>query len=555
MLRSRQKQIILRILNQNKELDTSNSNNSDISWKILIYDKKSINFLSTLFKLGKLMEIGISSIYSIESARDKIPDVLAFYLVEPTKENLDRIAKDCTEVLYDRVSLNFISPCKTDDLKDLAKIMASSPSCSHVEAVFDEYINFASPDPGLFTIFENYSCFSDFYNAKSQDDKIKKSMDDIVDGLVSVILTMGHIPHVIYNENDEVSDFLFNLLSERIKPIAGDFRFWEYRKPDPSSTTPILVLCNRTCDLVTGLHHSDVYQSLIHEIYGIKRNQITIDKTTYDLDTEIDEIWENYRDSDFASVAESLTEKVGSLSKKEENVNIHDRIINFKGEKRKTNSIQNQVTIASSIQTCIADNKKNLAQRCEFSYISRQTPEESLDDVIQNLKFIDDKLRLLIIAYLYDQVKIEQIESYGLFSSDSQSTVQLPNDLTKEKFREILKALNKYKVATDNRFVFSLIGKSSFEEKLPLPSMIKKLMDQNTQGFKFMNLLDKSSLDNPSLILTSNNDFNVFVIGPGTYCEAAALRSIVKEKKVSLTYGCTCIQRPSDFLVDVLNII
>ena len=79
-----------------------------------------------------------------DAARDRIPDVPAVYFVQPTEANVERIAKDCAENLYDEIHVNFVSTLPRPLLESLARRVVESESVRRVSKVYQQHLNFVA---------------------------------------------------------------------------------------------------------------------------------------------------------------------------------------------------------------------------------------------------------------------------------------------------------------------------------------------------------------------------------------------------------------------------
>ena len=64
-------------------------------WKVLIYDKLGQEIISPLLKVNEIRENNVTVHLPLVKERYPIPDVPAVYFVEPTAENMKRIAEVC----------------------------------------------------------------------------------------------------------------------------------------------------------------------------------------------------------------------------------------------------------------------------------------------------------------------------------------------------------------------------------------------------------------------------------------------------------------------------
>ena len=84
MLRSKHRNLVQQIFNLNQPL-TESDHQISLRWKVLIYDQRGLSILSTLFKVSKLLEVGVTFYGPITQKREPIPDVSAVYFLDHPK--------------------------------------------------------------------------------------------------------------------------------------------------------------------------------------------------------------------------------------------------------------------------------------------------------------------------------------------------------------------------------------------------------------------------------------------------------------------------------------
>ncbi|EGR32432.1 sec1 family protein, putative [Ichthyophthirius multifiliis] len=89
-------------------------------WKVLIYDTYSQNILSTLLKVGNLRDLNITLHNSILTKREKLHGMNAYYLIQPTQDNINLITEDFQKDIYDKVHIHFTSQIQDQLLEKLA---------------------------------------------------------------------------------------------------------------------------------------------------------------------------------------------------------------------------------------------------------------------------------------------------------------------------------------------------------------------------------------------------------------------------------------------------
>lgn len=90
---------------------------------------------------------------NVSADRQQVGDVAAIYLVQPTRDNVARIGKDCAAGLYDSMHLNFSSTIASDQLHSLATTVAETEGGQQrIAKVFDQHMHFVSLDHRLFSL-------------------------------------------------------------------------------------------------------------------------------------------------------------------------------------------------------------------------------------------------------------------------------------------------------------------------------------------------------------------------------------------------------------------
>jgi len=177
------------LLNFNNPVDSKTSWQE--SWKILIYDTQCRDIISTLFKVADLRKHGVTLHLSLHSDRQPVQDVAALYLVEPTPENVQRIARDCSSGLYDSMHLNWSSSISQEQLHMLATAVAENESAQRVAKVVDQYMDFISLDHTLFSL-NMADSFISLNDPQVSDADMERTIAKLVNSLFSVVYTHTH---------------------------------------------------------------------------------------------------------------------------------------------------------------------------------------------------------------------------------------------------------------------------------------------------------------------------------------------------------------------------
>eukprot|EP01135_Chromosphaera_perkinsii_P008142 Nk52_evm1s1141 gene=Nk52_evmTU1s1141 len=412
------------------------------AWKVLVYDRFGQDIISPLLKVGELRDYGITLHLLLHSDRDPIPDVPAIYFVMPTKENVQRICRDCKEELYDSFYLNFISAVPRGRLEELAASVLESNTQMFISKIFDQYLNFVSLENDLFTLRIQDKEAISYYalnNPEVQDNAIEASINEIVDSLFSVLVTQGIVP-VIRSPRGNAAEMVAQKLDSRIRDHLKNSRnnpFAESMSGSVSFRRTLLVVLDRNMDIPTSLHHTWTYQALVHDLLDLNLNRVVVkpppDESgmprkpkNYDLDND-DYFWKEQRGQPFPTVASEVENELNAYKKKAEELTKLSGVMGLESAEAevdmdasestklltsavgslpeltaKKKIIDKHTTIASSLLDCIKDRQLDSFFDMEERLMNKATLEKPVLQMLQDplAGTAEDKLRLYIMYYL-----------------------------------------------------------------------------------------------------------------------------------------------------------
>ncbi|KAH8739600.1 hypothetical protein FG386_001157 [Cryptosporidium ryanae] len=288
-------------------------------WKVLIYDRAGQTILSPLMKVGSLRHHGVTLHIQINTQKSPIPEVPGLYFIKPTEENIDKLCDDLKNLCYESYYINFLSPCSDKLLEYFAIKASETGNANRITKVIDRYLDFVSLSSCQFSLGME-KVYSEFYNSKTSDDKIQQIMDNVVTGLICVFSSLGVIPIIRCSSNQySPSQMIARELDKRLRDLlkrTSNSNFFNMN----NNNRPVLILLDRNADLSSMVNHTWIYQGLIHDIYSLKLNRITIDdqnsgKKVFDLDSN-DEFWIKHSGEHFTQVANSVGELLSEYNKK-----------------------------------------------------------------------------------------------------------------------------------------------------------------------------------------------------------------------------------------------
>ncbi|KAF2110590.1 SEC1 family transport protein-like protein SLY1 [Lophiotrema nucula] len=327
-LRDRQIAAIERILNLNAPTQPSDAHNDSSSngllpanapilsesgepiWKVLVFDD-----------LGR----DVTLYLNINTTRYTIPDVPAVYLIEPTVANLQVVTSDLSRSLYSPAYINFLSSISRPLLEDFGAQTVSSGTAEHLAQIYDQYLNFIVSEPDLFSLGMD-GAYRILNSARTTDQELDATVERIVSGLFSVVVTMGTIP-IIRCPKGGAAEMICAKLDRKLRDHVLNsktnlFSGGDQRSSGTVGSRPVLIIVDRNVDLIPMFSHSWTYQSLIHDVLEMRLNKITMSvpkdernlekgfkKQTYDL-SSTDQFWTRNNAVPFPEVIGDITEEL-----------------------------------------------------------------------------------------------------------------------------------------------------------------------------------------------------------------------------------------------------
>ena len=536
MLRKKQGSIVKKMLMLNKEDDSASKK---AEWKVLIYDERGQSLLSTLLSENALVDLGVTFRSLITQKRDPIPNVAAIYFVEPSDENIDLIVDDCRAGLYDTIYINFISAVSSQGMTRLAKGIGENGDPKTVAGVFDQYIDFNSLHAHLFTLGERDNHIIDIYGYKTPEDVAVAQLKAVGGELANVFLTLGEIPNVVMKEGSEVAKHVAGAMMEKLRSANPDFML--SRKTEAGGE-PLLILFERTFDVSAPLHHPSRYQALIHDLYGIARNRCTVDGKEHVLDPETDKFWEENAMKGFDEVITRNTAEMKEFQKEYAGLDkdLSTAISALPELQERRQYLTTHTHIASDITSAVRARKADELFKIESDFfVGRKVSKETILSMLQNTPDENDRLRFITIAYLCDYLSNEDLQDLSKFAPSGLAFL--------DSYLGGFKIRNRKKQSYFAQLISDVSDQDSITA-FPIAAVTREILKGHLDGFCDESGHQIRQLKNFSSVF-------VFVIGPGSYIEYNGAVSISNElPTLNITYGCTSIPRPSDFMSQLMRI-
>lgn len=338
-LRSAQSAALLRMLDLHR--DAGERQQWHDPWKVLVYDAYCRDIISPLLKVGDLRKQGITLHLLLDVEREAITDVPAIYFVQPTAANIKRLCADCAKALYEAYHINFTPAVPRPLLEELAASTLESGSVSQVSRVVDQYLNFASVEEDFFSLLLPQS-YQRLHDPSTPDHAVESTIDQIVNGLFSVVVTLGAVPVLRYAPTGGPAQMVAEQLGRRLHDQLRAHPQLFSEGASSGFQRPLLVLCERSLDVSAMVQHAWSYSALCHDLLDLKLNRITILQEpsaaesggggggpkrpkSYDLDAT-DAFWSEHMGSAFQTVASDVDAKLSEYRAAMEQINSSSKL-------------------------------------------------------------------------------------------------------------------------------------------------------------------------------------------------------------------------------------
>ncbi|KAL0488129.1 SLY1 [Acrasis kona] len=418
-------------------------------WKVLIMDQFCFDVLGPLFKEGDLRSMGVTLFMNIDHKRQPIQDAPAIYFVKPTKENVEKICKDCENDLYESAYINFCgSNYKRELLDEMATLLVNSDSAHKINKVFDQYLNFHCVERDFFSLGLERSLFQ-LHDETQSDDAIKDQLDSIASGISSVALTMGATPLLAFARGSGPAAMVAERVEKRLRDAQKSKitnHAHHQQGLSDKNRRPIAIIVDRSVDYNVCLQHQWNYRPMVHDIFNMKLNKVKVpvkgEDVEYNIDFE-DDIWNKNATEQFSRISVTIPEELNKLKSamdefnkkagldasdfdeaQQSKMNINKDMMQqvFKlSEERKRVNMHFDITVA--ILKEVRARKLDEFVSIEEGLIKAEKFDKqvllSLLDANENEKgTLEDKIRLLLICYLcqlqksdWNKIELEPYEA------------------------------------------------------------------------------------------------------------------------------------------------
>ncbi|XP_053991543.1 sec1 family domain-containing protein 1-like isoform X2 [Hylaeus volcanicus] len=553
----------------------------------------------------------------MEIQRSCVPNAPAIYFIEPTQKNIDGIVQDIQNHFYKEYYINFSSTASSELLEYFASTLPATAPVDSIVSIVDRFVQFISLSEFEF-VLDIPKTFSTLHSTGSTDALIEECLKNICTGLVSVIITLGVIPVIRYPSSPtSPCRMLGQMLNTQLKQYISCKKTNQLfcGTKNALMERPLLVLLDREFDLNVMLHHTWTYQSIVHDLFDLRLNRVTLhitegvsEKTTKTFDVDsTDTLWKEYGCKPFGETAIAISNTFQDYSTRKSllDQNASSKRFDEPNSLSHMSGIQSTLDTLNAVPEMVAQKKSidmhtNIAHAIvaqitlrkldRFYEVEDSIETGSIASALASIeKLVDpagkgtiaDKKRVLLCFYIARKNELSNTHLTKLktllFNLDAKCQAF--------KFLECLESLKALEIpdvctltqqknvqpASTTNWGANLLDRSKglFQEvKNLLPTNktypIERIMLELLQN-KSGSMLDKEFIyTDPKMEQYLNSDTALvprikssfkqailFTVGGGSYVESQTLKEIAKRTGKQILYGTTEFVTPEAFLEEL----
>ena len=300
-------------------------------WKVLVYDAHCADIVAPTVRVGELRACNVTLWLRLEQERQAVPDAPAVYFVAPSEENVRRIARDLQQGLYSEHHINFCGALPERQLEELALASVEAGRVASVQTLQSRHLDFVALEADLFSlnIADSYVLFND---EAIEEAAAARFIGQMVEGLLSVVSTLGRVPVIRCNAASHVSKMVAQALCARVAAALERGELAD--AAGGGGGRLLLVVDDRNTDVAAAVHHCPNYQALVHDCLPFALNRVTLPPAPaeregskaaaaaahYDLDSASDAFWRANREQGWAEIGPAVKRAVESWQRENEQV-------------------------------------------------------------------------------------------------------------------------------------------------------------------------------------------------------------------------------------------
>ncbi|KAJ8326195.1 syntaxin binding protein 1 [Batrachochytrium dendrobatidis] len=280
-------------------------------WKILVVDAYALRLLNSCCKMPDVLSENISVVEGLSNKRQAHPDKEAIYFISPTLDSVRAVIDDYSKTRPPYAAAHVFTTSALSD--QLFERIQHSPAINHLRTCKELNIDFFAPDSQSF-IFDYPDSWYTLFNPHAPS-LLKYELDHIAKRIVSVLATLGEYPYIRYHtrpvpfstapQKSLSQDLAVQVQEELDKLCRHDPSF----PPQSTFKRPVLIITDRSIDMISPLLHEFSYQAVVGDLIGLETGKYKDRRDGSEtIVDESDPIWAEVRTWHIAEVLSYLPE-------------------------------------------------------------------------------------------------------------------------------------------------------------------------------------------------------------------------------------------------------
>jgi len=579
--------------------DYSDSDELKYCFKVLLFDDKVFNILSPLLKIYYLRQHNICLTLNIKDAREKMPDIMAIYIISLTQENLNFLYEDIKNQIFDNFCINIISQDTPQDegnhnlLTNFYQKISNLENNDCIYKISIIPIDLCLYHPKIFSlnIKRPYLLLN---SPNISDDAYQKYLSQVSNGLFSCLYLMKTYPVVKYHKGFFGDDIIkkiqnhFNYLFKTSQEIKDEFKLKKNAK------RTLLILLDRDIDLPIMLHHACSFAAMINDYFGISNNSSANKDNKneilkFEIDPVNDYVWNNKLHEIFVDVGKYVYEEFKKYYKdmdyldkvnkpkdmeelENESKQLAKSIETLRDKKIIGNILSQESKIFEQLNT-IQNNKKLdkiFAIECDLLKKREKINENLKSDLMKLLNNYrdnedtrEDIYRLSLLYYLCNSKNItnEELKRLEPYIINKNAMNYIKKKIDETSLRESNNMNMSDELRRNNSMImkglysaFNAFSSISNLMSIEQPSVSADLIDKLIKNQSIPNWVTYDFLSRNIEKDGGNNSYNniiCFFIGGGSFGEYEYIYDLLNQGFYNIYYGTDYMYRPLEFVQDL----
>ncbi|TPX58052.1 hypothetical protein PhCBS80983_g03413 [Powellomyces hirtus] len=278
-------------------------------WKVMVVDDEALRILNTVVKLSDLTDEHVISVEALSKGRQPYPDREVIYFISPDPTSVQRIVDDFSKPKPPYAQIHIFCSAPLPD--SLFEKIKRSPASDFIRSLKELNVDFSAPESHVFTVDQPAS-LKTVFNPQSPSLQ-NYELERIGKRLAAVLASLGEYPYIRYHDpSNGLKPSTNAKLANMVQVELDNLSRIDKNFPPPSQyQRAILLIIDRSADIITPLLHHFTYQSMVMDVLGIA--DMTYQPPDADAVVKLDQndvVWNQARHWHIAEVMEYLGEAV-----------------------------------------------------------------------------------------------------------------------------------------------------------------------------------------------------------------------------------------------------